>query len=58
MRLELPAPARKKVDYSDCAVPMQLSSEIDRYNWKTPYLTSAGGIVSASAGIYASLQFF
>jgi len=34
------------VDYSKCDVPTQLSAEIDRYEWKTPYLQSAGGIVS------------
>jgi len=36
----------KGVDYSQCSMPTQLSAEIDRYNWKTPYLESAGGIVS------------
>jgi len=39
----LPEPG---VDYSECSSPTQLSAEIDRYNWKTPYLESAGGIVS------------
>ena len=24
---------RKGVDYAECEVPMQLSAEIDRYNW-------------------------
>jgi len=38
----------KGVDYTDCAVPIQLSAEIDRYNWRTPYLESAGGIVGAN----------
>eukprot|EP00746_Dinoflagellata_sp_MGD_P001146 gnl/MRDRNA2_/MRDRNA2_102124_c0_seq1.p1 gnl/MRDRNA2_/MRDRNA2_102124_c0~~gnl/MRDRNA2_/MRDRNA2_102124_c0_seq1.p1 ORF type:complete len:941 (+),score=141.41 gnl/MRDRNA2_/MRDRNA2_102124_c0_seq1:231-3053(+) len=38
----------KGVDYTFCAVPTQLSSEIDRYNWRTPYLQSAGGIVGAN----------
>ena len=62
------------MDYAECEVPMQLSAEIDRYNWtpgeviyiiaigyrleravglaiwlrKTPYMTSAGGIVGMS----------
>mmetsp|Transcript_7881 Transcript_7881/g.18422 ORF Transcript_7881/g.18422 Transcript_7881/m.18422 type:complete len:936 (+) Transcript_7881:134-2941(+) len=38
----------KGVDYSQCQVPIQLSAEIDRYNWRTPYLESAGGIVGAN----------
>eukprot|EP00927_Polykrikos_kofoidii_P016419 TRINITY_DN17423_c0_g1_i1.p1 TRINITY_DN17423_c0_g1~~TRINITY_DN17423_c0_g1_i1.p1 ORF type:complete len:850 (+),score=102.50 TRINITY_DN17423_c0_g1_i1:58-2607(+) len=33
------------VDYSDCDVPIQLSSEIDRYGRKVPYVESAGGVV-------------
>jgi len=48
----------KGVDYSDCDVPMQLSSEIDRYNWKTPYMTSAGGIVSMSLQHWRKINGF
>ena len=48
----------KAVDYSDCEVPTQLSAEIDRYNWKTPYLTSAGGIVSMSLKHWRKINGF
>lgn len=48
----------KGVDYSDCDVPMQLSAEIDRYNWKTPYMTSAGGIVSMSLKHWRKINGF
>ncbi|CAJ1447097.1 unnamed protein product [Effrenium voratum] len=48
----------KGVDYGDCEVPMQLSAEIDRYNWKTPYLTSAGGIVGMSLRHWRKINGF
>lgn len=48
----------KGVDYAKCDVPIQLSAEIDRYNWKTPYLISAGGIVSASLHHWRTINGF
>eukprot|EP00928_Gymnodinium_smaydae_P069890 TRINITY_DN5370_c0_g3_i1.p1 TRINITY_DN5370_c0_g3~~TRINITY_DN5370_c0_g3_i1.p1 ORF type:complete len:960 (+),score=230.47 TRINITY_DN5370_c0_g3_i1:249-3128(+) len=48
----------KGVDYSDCKVPMQLSSEIDRFDWKTPYLQSAGGIVGMSPQHWRKINGF
>ncbi|CAE8631386.1 unnamed protein product, partial [Polarella glacialis] len=48
----------KGVDYGECDVPIQLSSEIDRYNWKTPYLTSAGGIVGMSLKHWRKINGF
>jgi len=46
------------VDYSECSVPMQLSAEIDRFNYKTPYLESAGGIVSANQEHWRKINGF
>lgn len=46
------------VDYADCAVPVQLSSEIDRYGGKVPYLQSAGGIVGMSAAHWRQINGF
>eukprot|EP00933_Yihiella_yeosuensis_P043733 TRINITY_DN3864_c0_g1_i4.p1 TRINITY_DN3864_c0_g1~~TRINITY_DN3864_c0_g1_i4.p1 ORF type:complete len:972 (+),score=148.05 TRINITY_DN3864_c0_g1_i4:120-2918(+) len=46
------------VDYGECDVPIQLSSEIDRYNWKTPYLKSAGGIVGMSLKHWRKINGF
>eukprot|EP00931_Biecheleriopsis_adriatica_P067644 TRINITY_DN41754_c0_g1_i1.p1 TRINITY_DN41754_c0_g1~~TRINITY_DN41754_c0_g1_i1.p1 ORF type:complete len:916 (+),score=147.29 TRINITY_DN41754_c0_g1_i1:65-2812(+) len=48
----------KGVDYSECEVPMQLSAEIDRYNWKTPYLKSAGGIVGMNLKHWRKINGF
>eukprot|EP00930_Biecheleria_cincta_P074443 TRINITY_DN61662_c0_g1_i1.p1 TRINITY_DN61662_c0_g1~~TRINITY_DN61662_c0_g1_i1.p1 ORF type:complete len:936 (-),score=112.30 TRINITY_DN61662_c0_g1_i1:117-2873(-) len=48
----------KGVDYSECDVPIQLSAEIDRYNWKTPYLQSAGGIVGMSLKHWRKINGF
>jgi len=48
----------KLVDYSECSVPTQLSAEIDRYDWKTPYLQSAGGIVSMNQGHWQQINGF
>ncbi|CAE7291606.1 bre-4 [Symbiodinium natans] len=48
----------KGVDYSECDVPTQLSAEIDRYKWKTPYLTSAGGIVGMSLKHWRKINGF
>lgn len=39
---ELGAP----VDYGDCAVPTQLSSEIECYGWGPPCAANAGGVVA------------
>ena len=36
------------VNYTDCASPIQLCSEIDSFQNSFPYATSAGGVVSAS----------
>lgn len=46
------------VDYGDCDTPIQLSSEIDRYNWKTPYIKSAGGIVGMSLKHWRQINGF
>lgn len=46
------------VDYANCSVPTQLSAEIDRYDWKTPYLRSAGGIVAMSAAHWRKINGF
>lgn len=48
----------KGVDYADCAFPTQLSAEIDRYDWKTPYLESAGGIVGMSLQHWRQINGF
>ncbi|CAE7235823.1 bre-4, partial [Symbiodinium necroappetens] len=48
----------KGVDYAECDVPTQLSAEIDRYKWKTPYLTSAGGIVGMSLKHWRKINGF
>lgn len=46
------------VDYSMCDVPIQLSSEIDRYGGKVPYLRSAGGIVGMSMKHWQQINGF
>eukprot|EP00929_Paragymnodinium_shiwhaense_P058053 TRINITY_DN29080_c0_g2_i1.p2 TRINITY_DN29080_c0_g2~~TRINITY_DN29080_c0_g2_i1.p2 ORF type:complete len:655 (-),score=123.40 TRINITY_DN29080_c0_g2_i1:25-1989(-) len=46
------------VDYAACDVPTQLSSEIDRYDWKVPYLDSAGGIVGANLEHWRTINGF
>lgn len=46
------------VNYAECAVPMQLSGEIDRFGWKTPYLQNAGGIVSMSLTHWRAINGF
>lgn len=46
------------VDYSACEVPIQLSSEIDRYDGKVPYLRSAGGIVGMSLQHWQQINGF
>jgi len=48
----------KGVDYTDCPHPTQLSSEIDRYQWKTPYVTSAGGIVAMNLKDWKTINGF
>lgn len=47
-----------KVDYAECSVPTQLSAEIDRYDWKVPYLQSAGGIVGMSLHDWRTINGF
>jgi beta-1,4-galactosyltransferase 2 len=34
------------VPYTSCEAPVQLSSELEHFNWGVPYATSAGGVVS------------
>jgi len=46
------------VDYTYCDYPTQLSAEIDRYNWKTPYMASAGGIVAMNLGHWQQINGF
>lgn len=46
------------VDYGWCEMPIQLSSEIDRFHWKTPYLASAGGIVGMSLEHWRAINGF
>lgn len=46
------------VDYGQCDVPIQLSAEIDRFDWKTPYLASAGGIVGATPQHWRQINGF
>jgi len=46
------------VNYNQCKMPTQLSSEIDRYNWGVPYLQSAGGIVAMSAIDWSKINGF
>ncbi|CAE8583440.1 unnamed protein product, partial [Polarella glacialis] len=48
----------KGVDYGECEVPIQLSSEIDRYDWKTPYLKFAGAVVSMSLTHWRQINGF
>uniref|UniRef100_A0A7S4PTK2 Galactosyltransferase C-terminal domain-containing protein n=1 Tax=Alexandrium monilatum TaxID=311494 RepID=A0A7S4PTK2_9DINO len=36
------------IDFSNCTVPTQLSSEIECYGWLPPYAYNAGGVVSMS----------
>jgi len=48
----------KGVDYSQCFLPTQLSAEIDRFDWKTPYLESAGGVVSMNSRHWRQINGF
>ena len=40
--------ADRKVNYADCATPIQLSSEVEHWGHSVPYPTYTGGVVSAT----------
>ena len=46
------------VDYTSCAVPTQLGSELQHFQWSVPYKKSAGGIVSMSPSDWFKVNGF
>eukprot|EP00928_Gymnodinium_smaydae_P017508 TRINITY_DN16696_c0_g1_i1.p1 TRINITY_DN16696_c0_g1~~TRINITY_DN16696_c0_g1_i1.p1 ORF type:complete len:1082 (-),score=236.65 TRINITY_DN16696_c0_g1_i1:337-3582(-) len=46
------------VNFSDCEVPTQLSSEIECYGWLPPYAENAGGVVALSPEHWYAINGF
>eukprot|EP00927_Polykrikos_kofoidii_P012311 TRINITY_DN15305_c0_g1_i1.p1 TRINITY_DN15305_c0_g1~~TRINITY_DN15305_c0_g1_i1.p1 ORF type:complete len:950 (-),score=143.37 TRINITY_DN15305_c0_g1_i1:133-2982(-) len=46
------------IDFGDCEVPTQLSSEIECYQWLPPYPQNAGGVVSMSGKHWYTINGF
>lgn len=51
----LPLPA---VDYTKCALPTQLGSELEHFGWGVPYGSYCGGVVSASMADWRKINGF
>eukprot|EP00971_Amphidinium_carterae_P272520 5409249-Amphidinium_carterae.1 len=47
-----------EVDFGDCVVPTQLSSEIECYGWLPPYADNAGGVVAMTPDHWFTVDGF